>query len=102
MATMQGLVICLTVCAKQARIYTLPLNVPLVKARLDRSRLWRFLSITDCKTKLNGSYLHQGHNGVYCYLSSSSNGNGRRVENFNENDEDYINSSTFKDGMKIK
>lgn len=113
MASVQGPVICPAVRAKQTGIYTLPVNVPLVNARLVKSGLWRFKRINGYKTKL-GAYSPQlnAHRryAVQCCLSSSSNGNGSTAENFNENDEDYVNSSIVEavevksgaDGFMIK
>ncbi|XP_050215156.1 bifunctional nuclease 1-like [Mercurialis annua] len=108
MASLQGPVFCPAVRAKQAGIYTLPLNVPLVKAtRLVKTGLWRFKDVTNYKTKLPAQ---QGRISIQCCLSSSSNGNGSTAENFNENDEDYVKSSVVEavevksgaDGFMIK
>ncbi|EEF52616.1 bifunctional nuclease 1 [Ricinus communis] len=111
MTSLQGPVICPAVRAKQAGTYTLPLNVPLFKARLVRSGLWRFKGISDYKTKLTGFSPQQARNTtLQCCLSSSSNGNGNTAENFNVNDEDYVHSSVVEavevksgaDGFMIK
>ncbi|KAJ9166045.1 hypothetical protein P3X46_020846 [Hevea brasiliensis] len=113
MASLQGPVICPAGRAKQAGIYTLPVNVPLVNARLIRNGLWRFKRIDGYKTKVglfSPQLIAQGRYTVQCCLSSSSNGNGSTAENFNENDEDYVNSSIVEavevksgaDGFTIK
>ncbi|KAG8654639.1 bifunctional nuclease 1 [Manihot esculenta] len=112
MASSQGPVICPAVRAKQAGVYTLPVNVPLVNARLVRNGLWRFKGINGYKSKVtifSPQLNAQGRYAVQCCLSSSSN-NGGTSENFNENDGDYVNSSIVEavevksgaDGFMIK
>ncbi|KDP38546.1 hypothetical protein JCGZ_04471 [Jatropha curcas] len=113
MASLHGPVVCPVVRAKQAGVYTLPVNAPLVNARLVRSGLWRFKSINSYRTKVavfSTQLSRQGRYSVRCCLSSSSDGNGSTAENFNENDEDYVNSSVVEavevksgaDGFTIK
>lgn len=103
MGSLQGPVICPTVRAKQAGLYTVPVIGPCAKARLLRNELWGFkgiggkitkadfpsrqLNVRKCKT-------------IQCTFSSSSNGNGSMAENFN--DEDYVNSSVLEAGMLIQ
>lgn len=101
MASSQGPVICPAVRAKQAGVYTLPVNVPLVNARLVRNGLWRFKGINGYKSKVtifSPQLNAQGRYAVQCCLSSSSN-NGGTSENFNENDGDYVNSSIVEAGV---
>ncbi|OAY22714.1 bifunctional nuclease 1 [Manihot esculenta] len=96
MASLQGPVICPAVRAKQAGFYTLPVNVPLANARLVGNGLWRFKRINGYKTKVglfSPQLIAHGRYTLQCCLSSSSNGSGSTAENFNENDEDYVNSS---------
>ncbi|XP_050366524.1 bifunctional nuclease 1 [Argentina anserina] len=113
MGTMQGPVICPTVSAKQAGSYTMPMVGPLLKVRLLRSELWGFKAISGCSTKAGFDYRPRHVRKctrVHCTYSSSSNGNGSMAENFNENDEDYVNSSVLEavevksgaDGFMIK
>lgn len=103
MASLQGPVICpAAVRAKKVGVYTMPANGPLSKARLVRRELWGFKGIKGFRTKLGGT--------VRCSLSSSSDGNESMADNFNENDEDYVNSSVVEavevksgaDGFMIK
>lgn len=102
MVSLQGPVICPTVSAKQAGSYTLPMVGPLVKARHLRSEVWGLKGISGCITK--AGFVSRPQNArkctrVHCTYSSSSNGNGSMAENFNENDEDYVNSSVLEAGM---
>ncbi|KAG6699299.1 hypothetical protein I3842_08G061300 [Carya illinoinensis] len=113
MGSLQGPVVCPTVRAKQVGFYALPMIGPFPKARLFGSEFWGFKGISCRKTKL-GNLSHQLHvqkgKTVHCCYGSSSNGNGSTSENFNENDEDYINSSVIEavevksgaDGFMIK
>ena len=100
MGTLQGPVICPTVRAKQAGVYTLPVSLPLRKQIL-RSGFWGFKGNFGGTSKV-GDASHQLHVRKYktlqCSFSSSSDGNGSMAENFNENDEDYVNSSVVEAG----
>ncbi|KAJ6938498.1 bifunctional nuclease 1-like [Populus alba x Populus x berolinensis] len=101
MVSLQGPVICPTVRAKQAGKHAFPMTGPLVKARLVRSEFWGFKGY---KTKV-GLTSRQLKSAKMQY-----NGNGSTAENFNENDEDYVNSSVVEavevksgsDGFVIK
>ncbi|KAL3514678.1 hypothetical protein ACH5RR_027395 [Cinchona calisaya] len=109
MGSLQGLVVCPVVRAKQIGVYTVPLHAPLAKAtKFVRSGFWGLKGI-------NGvNVANQTHHGtckvIKCTFSSSSNGNGSRAGNFNENDADYVNSSVLEavevrsgpDGFMIK
>ncbi|CAN6722257.1 unnamed protein product [Malus baccata var. baccata] len=107
MACLQGPVICPTVRAKRSGFDALPVVGPLVKARL------AFRGISGSITK--AGFASRPRNArkctrVHCTFSSSSDGNGSMAENFNENDEDYVNSSVLEavevksgiDGFMIK
>ncbi|XP_065881823.1 bifunctional nuclease 1 [Euphorbia lathyris] len=114
MASVQGPVICPAVrAAKRTGVCALPVNDPLMKIRLVRSGLWRYKGIGGFKTQggvFSPLLSARGRNIVRCCLSSSSNGNGSTAENFNVNDEDYVNSSVVEavevksgaDGFVIK
>ncbi|WCJ35223.1 Bifunctional nuclease 1 [Euphorbia peplus] len=113
MASVQGPVICPAVRAKRTGVSALPVNDPLMKIRLARSGLWRYKGIGGFKTQGGVFSPHLsagGRNRVKCCLSSSSNGSGSTAENFNINDEDYVNSSVVEavevksgaDGFVIK
>ncbi|GMY28370.1 bifunctional nuclease 1-like [Fagus crenata] len=113
MGSLQGPVIFPSVRAKQVGFYTLPMIGPFMKARLVRSEFWGLKGISCSKTKV-GILSHQLHlqkcKTVHCSYSSSSDGNGSTAENFNVNDEDYVNSSVIEavevksgaDGFMIK
>ncbi|XP_010254738.1 PREDICTED: bifunctional nuclease 2-like isoform X2 [Nelumbo nucifera] len=113
MGTLQGSVICPTVRTKQAGVYTLPGNGPLMTAKILRSKLWG--SKRRCRSRINVEALShpallQKSRTIHCSFRSSSNDNGSMAENFNENDEDYVNSSVVEavevksssDGFMIK
>nr|GMC47904.1 bifunctional nuclease 2-like [Ipomoea batatas] len=112
MNSLQGPVVCPVVHAKRTGPYSVPVKPSaLVKAsKILRSEFWR----------LDGIHCRQAHfplqqhsrisKLIACGFSSSSNGNGSRAENFNENDADYVNSSVVEavevrsspDGFMIK
>ncbi|XP_057973542.1 bifunctional nuclease 1-like [Malania oleifera] len=115
MGTLQGPVFCPAVRAKQPGVHSVPVNGPFVmmKARVLGNEFWGLKGVAVGRPKVG----HQLHLHVrkckttpYCSLSSSSNGNGSMAENFNENDEDYVNSSVVEavevksgaDGFMIK
>ncbi|KAB1221913.1 Bifunctional nuclease 1 [Morella rubra] len=111
MGSLQGPVMCPTVRAKQVGFYTLPMIGPLTKARLLRSEFWGFKKISYSKNKMGIlSPQLQKCSRVHCSFGSSSDGNGSPVENFNEKDDDYVNSSVIEavevksgaDGFMIK
>lgn len=105
MGSLQGPVVCPTVRAKQVGLYTLPVIGPFAKARLLRSESWGYKRIEGNITKAGFSYRQlsaRKSKTIQCTFSSSSNGNGSTAENFNENDEDYVNSSVVEAGMLIQ
>ncbi|KAL3321844.1 hypothetical protein AABB24_039460 [Solanum stoloniferum] len=106
MSSLQGPVVFPLVCGKKADT----LSSPIVKAKMLRSDFLGFNGIPrqrvnvarvprSCLSKLIG-----------CSFSSSSNDSGSTAENFNESDDDYVNSSVVeavevhsgKDGFMIK
>lgn len=105
MGSLQGPVFCPAVRARQGGLYnTVPSTGPVMKARFFRSELWGFKGLTAVKTKV-GVFTRQQNARkcklVQCTFSSSSNGNGSMAENFNENDEDFVNSSVVEAGMLL-
>ncbi|KAL6995718.1 Bifunctional nuclease 2 [Sarracenia purpurea var. burkii] len=110
MGSLQGPVISPAVRAKQTGVYTLPLNGPLMKAKVLRSGFWGFRGIMGARINASHQLHGQECKKVLCSFSSSSNGNGSMAENFSENDEDYVNSSVVEavevksgpDGFMIK
>ncbi|XWS24404.1 hypothetical protein CRYUN_Cryun28dG0099000 [Craigia yunnanensis] len=114
MVSLQGPVISPAVRSKQVGVYMLPVNGPFPKERLHRSDMWGYRGVTDGKSKARAISrqlkLRKCKTMVQCSFSSSSDGNGSMAENFNENDEDYVNSSVVEavevrsgaDGFMIK
>lgn len=112
MGSLQGPVICPTVRAKQVSIYPVPANGPLMKASMLRSGIWGCKDVYRRRTSA-GIVTRPFHvrrlGRVHCTFSSSSNGSSR-AENFNEKDEDYVNSTVIEavevksgsDGFTIK
>lgn len=103
MGSLQRPVICpAAVRAKQAGNYIFPVTGPLLKDRVLKSELWGSKSMGGgCKTKVGLIYRQlnaRSCNTVQCSLSSSSDGNGSKAENFNVNDEDYVNSTVVEAG----
>ena len=101
MSTLQGPVFCPAVQAKQTRAYTRPLIGPLMEAKALKSGFWGNKGIKGARTNLSHQHRLQQCKKVQCSLSSSANGNGSMAENFNENDEDYVNSSIVEAGTLI-
>ncbi|KAF8405273.1 hypothetical protein HHK36_010174 [Tetracentron sinense] len=113
MGILHGPVIFPTVHAKQAGVYTVQVTGSFMKARILRGGFWRYRG--SCRSGMKvGALPHEHHSGksrrVRCSFNSSSNDNGRMAENFNENDEEYVNSSVVEavevksgsDGFTIK
>ncbi|KAA8537590.1 hypothetical protein F0562_027198 [Nyssa sinensis] len=97
MGSLQGPVICPAVHAKQTGVYTLPVYRPLMKATIFRNGCWRFKGINCGRiNSVNHQLCIHKCKSVRCSFSSSSNGDGSMAENFNENDEDYVNSSVVE------
>ncbi|XP_068642509.1 bifunctional nuclease 2-like isoform X2 [Aristolochia californica] len=113
MRALQAPVICPTISAREARICGLSGNALRAKGGVLRSGFWGSKGRWGSQIKVKG--LSRRHHmatdmTVRCSFSSSSNGNGSMAENFNENDEDYVNSSVVEavevksgaDGFLIK
>lgn len=98
MVSLQGLVICPAVQAKQNGVCTLPVNGPLLKAKFLKSGFWGCKGIKGARINVNHQLLGRQYKKVQCCYSSSSNDNGSMAENFSENDEDYVNSSVVEAG----
>ncbi|KAE9609416.1 putative bifunctional nuclease domain-containing protein [Lupinus albus] len=81
----------IVVCPKVAGLCTVPPMIGPVNATCIRTQ---FLGLTSTKIKVN--FNMRKCNTVYCSFNSSSNGTGSMAENFNENDEDYVNSSVVE------
>ncbi|XP_057504164.1 bifunctional nuclease 1-like isoform X3 [Actinidia eriantha] len=110
MGSLQGPVICPALQAKQTGVHACPVYGPLTRAKIPRSGFWGFRGINHAGINVGRQLNVQKNKKVQCSLSSSSNGNGSMAENFNENDEDYVNSSVVEavevksgpDGFVIK
>ncbi|KAF5943012.1 hypothetical protein HYC85_020654 [Camellia sinensis] len=110
MGSLQGPVICPAVRAKQTGVHPVPVNGPLMKAKVLRSGFWGIRGVNGTRINVCQQLCMQMYKKVQCSFSSSSNGNGSMAENFNENDEDYVNSSIVEavevksgpDGFMIK
>ncbi|KAF8377910.1 hypothetical protein HHK36_031298 [Tetracentron sinense] len=99
MGIIQGSVICPPVRAKLAGVSTLPVNRPFMKAKILRSKFWGFKE--NCRGGIKVGALSNQHHArncqtVHCSFSSSSNDNDSMAGNFNENDEEYVNSSVVE------
>ncbi|GFY95861.1 Sec14p-like phosphatidylinositol transfer family protein [Actinidia rufa] len=110
MGSLQGPVIYPTLQAKQAGVHARPVYGPLTRAKIRRSGFWGFRGINHAGINVGRQLNVRKNKKVQCSLSSSSNGNGSTAENFNENDEEYVNSSVVEavevksgpDGFVIK
>ncbi|XP_047328531.1 bifunctional nuclease 2-like [Impatiens glandulifera] len=90
MGSLRGPVICPAVRAKQA-------GGPLSMTKFINSGLW------GSSQKIKGAKRNEGYQlnvrkwkGIQCGYSSSSDGNNSMAENFNDKDEDYVNSSVIE------
>ncbi|XVF73791.1 hypothetical protein PTKIN_Ptkin13bG0010500 [Pterospermum kingtungense] len=114
MVSLQGPVICPAVRSKQVGVYTLSVNGPFPRGISHRNDMWGFRGVADGKSKARAISrqlkLQKCKTTVHCSFSSSSDGNGSTAENFNDNDEEYVNSSVIEavevrsgaDGFMIK
>lgn len=100
MHSLQGPVVCPVVRAKLTDRSPIPVNSPVVKAtRILRSGFWGINGIHSRQCHVAQRTRPQISKLITCTFSSSSNGNGSRAENFNENDADYVNSSVVEAGV---
>ncbi|KAK4490308.1 hypothetical protein RD792_000975 [Penstemon davidsonii] len=107
MASLQGPVVCPVFRAKKSGVHSVPVNSPLLKAKLVRSGLWGLKGLHSGSTRVG---FRKQCRPIQCSFSSSSNGNGSMAENSNENDADYVNSTVVEavevrsgsDGFMIK
>ncbi|KAI8008268.1 Bifunctional nuclease 1 [Camellia lanceoleosa] len=67
-----------------------------MKAKFLISGFWGFSGIMGARINVSHQLHMQQCKKVHCSFSSSSNGNGSMAKNFNENDEDYVNSSVVE------
>ncbi|KAE9600110.1 putative bifunctional nuclease domain-containing protein [Lupinus albus] len=96
MGSLQGPAVCTSVHAKLASFCSLPMIGPM-NVRFIRSEFWGIKEPCGGKAKPSTlSCLVNMRKGVQCIFNSPSNGNGSTAENFNENDEDYVNSSVIE------
>lgn len=102
MGSLQGPVVCPNIRAKHAGFCSLPINRSLMAFSFRRGELWGFTGINGLNAKLP-SISHKGCarkcKTSRCSFSSSSDDNGSTAENFNEKDEEYVESSVVEAGM---
>lgn len=101
MGSLQGPVLCPSVRAKLAGFCSLPVIGP-INSRSIRSEFWgnKELNGSKAKTRILSCQIHvRKYQRVQCSFNSPSNGSGSMAENFNEKDEDYVNSSVVEAGM---
>ncbi|XP_051149756.1 bifunctional nuclease 1-like [Andrographis paniculata] len=95
MATLPGPVICPVMSAKQTGM-CVPVNSPLLKAKLVRSGFLGLAGLRCGKTNFGCPQHLRRHVTVECSFSSSSDGNGSKAGNPSENDAEYVNSSVVE------
>lgn len=98
MASIQSPVVCPVVHAKQTGVCSVPVDSPLLKAKLIRSGFWGLKGLN--RGKVNVSYRQNSRNcrPIRSSFSSSSDGNGSMAGNPSENNADYVNSSVVEAG----
>ncbi|XP_054798580.1 bifunctional nuclease 1-like [Prosopis cineraria] len=112
MGYLQGSVMCPSVRTKLAGFCSLPMIGPM-NASCMRSEFWGLKEFSRSKAKANILFCQikaRKYKAVQCNFNSSSNGSGSSAGDFNEKDEDYVNSSVIEavevksgaDGFMIK
>ncbi|KAG6382441.1 hypothetical protein SASPL_157890 [Salvia splendens] len=103
MATIHGPVVCPVVRAKQTGVCSVPVDLPLLKAKLIRSGFWGLKGLSSGVANVSYRQNLRNCRPIRCSFSSSSDGNGSMAENFSESNADYVNSSVVEaDGFVIK
>ncbi|KAK8642412.1 hypothetical protein V6N13_011756 [Hibiscus sabdariffa] len=110
MISLQGPLICPAVRSKQVGVDRLMVNRHFPRARLLTSDVWGYRRVIVGKGKSRKLKLRNCKTTVRSTFSSSSDGNGSMAESFNENDDNYVNSSVVEadevkcgpDGFMIK
>ncbi|XP_020238326.1 bifunctional nuclease 1 [Cajanus cajan] len=97
MSSMQGPVVCPSVRAKQAGLCGIPvIGAVKMNVRRIRSEFW---GLGGAKAKPGFLSCHintRRFKTVHCSFNSPTNDNGSSADNFNEKDEDYVNSSVIE------
>lgn len=99
MATLEGPIICQPVLhATHPRISAQLVKIPLKRDKNHRNSFWGYKRL--CAGTFGGLLCRrqfQRRSGpVHCSIGSSSDGNGSLPENFDENDEEYVNASVIE------
>ncbi|KAH6837960.1 Wound-responsive family protein [Perilla frutescens var. hirtella] len=110
MASMQGPVVCPVVHAKQTGVYAVPIDSPLLKAKLVRSGFWGLKGLNSGTANVSYRQNLRHCRPIRGSFSSSSDGNGSMAGNSSEQNADYVNSSVVEavevrsgsDGFMIK
>jgi hypothetical protein len=103
MGSLQGQVMCPSAHPKVAGFCSLPMIGPM-NVSCVRTEFWGLKELSGSgKTKTSFLSWHintrKSNTIVHCSLNPSSNDGGSTAENFNEKDEDYVNSSVIEAGM---
>lgn len=98
MASIHGPVVCPVVRAKQTGVYSVPVDSPLLKAKLIRSGFWGLKGLNSGVANVSYRKNLRNCRPIRCSFSSSSDGNGSMAENFSESNADYVNSSVVEAG----
>lgn len=98
MSTLQGRVVCPSVCRKQSGVHAVPaIEGSLMRSKIQKNGIFGFKGVNNPRVQVRKRVSKT----VTCSFSSSSNGNGSMAESFNENDSDYVNSSVIEAGNII-
>lgn len=101
MASIQGPVVCPVVHAKQTGVYSVPVDSPLLKAKLVKSGFLGVKGLTNGIANVGYRQNLKNLRPIRCSLSSSSDGNGSMAENSSEKNADYVNSSVVEAGISF-
>ncbi|KAL6572775.1 Bifunctional nuclease 2 [Orobanche minor] len=97
MASLHGPVACHVVHhTKQNRLYSMPVDLPMLKARFVRSGFLGSRRLDSGRTNVGCRQKSRKCMTIKSSFSSSSDGNGSMAGNPNENDADYVNSSVIE------
>lgn len=102
MACVKGPAVFAKVAAGSCSVPLMSMIGPINGGGCSRIEFWGFTGSTKLKTTSLSCHINMRKcKTVNCSFNSSSNGSGSMADNFNENDEDYVNSSILEAGIYI-
>lgn len=91
------------VCVKGATVCSVPMSLigPINGGGCSRTEFWGFSASNKAKPNSLSCHINMRKlcKAVNCSFNSSSNGSGSMADNFNQNHEDYVNSTILEAGI---